>query len=99
MDDTNRTASANAHVEQINADAALPEDGGKAQDTRVDIHVRSYRRLKHDPDGVSAKAALDGIVARGILTDDSSEQIAKITFEGIKSKDEKTIIEITEAKL
>ncbi len=65
-------------------------------DTRFNIHVISYRKLKHDPDGVSVKAVLDGIVRNGILADDSTEQVKSITFESRISKEEKTIIEIME---
>jgi Holliday junction resolvase RusA-like endonuclease len=63
-------------------------------DTRVNIRVISYRKVKHDPDGISVKAVLDGIVRAGILADDSTEQVKSITFESIKSKEEKTVIEI-----
>lgn len=65
-------------------------------DSPVNIRVTSYRKRKHDPDGVSAKAVLDGLVQRGILQDDSTEQVKSITFESIISKEEKTIIEIEE---
>jgi len=63
----------------------------------VNIRVISYRKARHDTDGVSVKAVLDGIVRAGILADDTSEQIKEITFESRKTKKgekEKTIIEI-----
>ena len=84
-------------MEQDTSDAPVAEKDATGFDTRVNIHVISYRKLKHDPDGVSVKAVLDGIVRAGILTDDSTEQVKSITFESRKSKEEKTIIEITTA--
>jgi len=69
-------------------------------DTPVIVRVISYRKRKHDPEGVSVKAVLDGIVRAGILRDDSCEEIKKICFESReceKGEKEKTIIEITDA--
>ena len=95
----NRTAVPIANMESTDANAAFSADEDTAFNTPVNIHVISYRARNHDPDGVSVKAVLDGIVAAGILADDSSKQIKKITFEGRKSKEEKTIIEIEDAVL
>ena len=97
MNDKTRASCADADMEQNIGDAAPSEDGVEAQDPRVSIHVRSYRKLNHDPDGVSIKAALDGIVGRGILSDDSTKQIKEITLESFTGhKEERTVIEITE---
>jgi len=85
-----------ANVEQNIGNAPVAEKDATGFDSLVNIHVISYRKLKHDPDGVSVKAVLDGIVRAGILADDSTEQVKSITFESIKSKEEKTVIEITE---
>lgn len=65
---------------------------------RVDIRITSYRRRKHDPDGVSVKYALDGIVRRGLLEDDSTQEVRRVIFESIVGDDEKTIIEIFDAE-
>jgi len=75
-------------------DAALSTNGTPSFDTPVAIRVISYRRLNHDPDGVSVKAVLDGLVHAGVLADDSSKQVTQVTFESRKSKDERTVIEI-----
>ena len=83
------------NMESHDADAPLAAKETPRFDTPVHIRVISYRKLKHDPDGVSVKAVLDGIVRAGILADDSTEQVASIQFEGRKSKEEKTIIEIS----
>jgi len=86
-------------LESYLINAALPKDKFAEKDTRVSIHVRSYRRLNGDPDGVSVKAALDGVVERGVLADDSSKQVSAITFEnftGCSKEDEQTLIIITQ---
>jgi hypothetical protein len=61
-------------------------------DSRVHIHVTSYRKRRSDPDGCSIKAVLDGLVEIGILRGDSWEEIASITFESLRSKEERTVI-------
>lgn len=66
-------------------------------DTRVIVAVTSHRNGKHDPDGISIKAVLDGLIKCGILRDDSTEQIQKICLRSKKAKskaDERTTIEI-----
>ena len=89
-----RTALSPSNLEQDTGNAVLPKDETPTFHSPVTIRVISYRKLNHDPDGVSVKAVLDGIVALGILTDDSAKQVKEITFESRKSKEEKTIIEI-----
>ena len=92
----NRATLSPANMEQDISNAPVAKENAQGFNSLVNIHVISYRKLKHDPDGVSVKAVLDGIVRAGILADDSTEQVKSITFESIKSKEEKTIIEITE---
>ena len=94
--DTDRTELPATYLEPHSGDATLSAYGFKALDTPVNIRVISYRKLRHDPDGISAKAVIDGLVHAGILADDTSEQVKKVTFESRKSKEEKTVIEITE---
>ena len=81
-------------LEQDSGDAALPEDGPPSFTAPVSIRVISYRKHNHDPDGVSVKAVLDGLVAANLLPDDSARQVKEVTFVSRKSKVEKTIIEI-----
>ena len=90
----NRIALPTANMEQNTGNEPLATEEFKGFDSLVNIRVISYRKLKHDPDGVSAKAVLDGIVRAVILADDSTKQVKSITFESIQSKEEKTIIEI-----
>ena len=94
-EDNNRAAVSFTHLEPDHGYAAFSTNDTPAFDSLVSIRVISYRKFKHDPEGVSVKAVLDGLVHAGILTDDSTKQIKEVTFESRKSKDEKTIIEIT----
>jgi len=98
-DNSSGLTNTNANLESYFIDAALPEDKFEEETSRASIHVRSYRRLNTDPDGISIKAALDAVVERGILDDDSSKQIKSITFEnftGCSKDEERTLIIITE---
>ena len=95
MNDNNKTTLPIANVEQNSSNERMGKKKTKGLDTRVNIYVKSYRKAKHDPDGISAKAVIDGLVRAGILADDTSKQIKEVTFESRKSKDERTTIEIT----
>ena len=76
---------------------AKKKDQGLDKKSRIHIHSRRYRLA--DPDGISGKAAIDGLVDAGILQDDSPEQIESVTYsqEKIrKGETEETIIDIQE---
>lgn len=92
--DKDRVTLSPPDLESHTSNAPLGEEEATGLDTRVSIRVISYRKRRHDPDGVSVKAVLDGLVQRGILQDDSTDQIKEITFESRQAKEEKTIIEI-----
>ena len=47
-------------------------------------------------DGISVKAAIDGLVEAGVLADDSPEQVAEIVHRQIKGRPEETKIVIEE---
>ena len=55
-------------------------------DTQYDVHVHSIRKRLGDVDGISAKAAIDGLVKSGLLTDDSAKHIREIKFTQEKCK-------------
>ena len=71
-----------------------------AFNARVSIEVISYRVTLADPDGVSAKAAIDGLVNCGILRGDTTKDIREpVLSRQIKVKnqdEEKTVIIIEE---
>lgn len=46
----------------------------------VSIHIHSKRKRLTDADGISAKAAIDGLVLTGILEDDNNEWVKSVTY-------------------
>jgi len=98
VNDKNNPAIPPANLEPHTGNAPMAKKETTGLDTRVHITVTSYRKRIHDPDGISVKAVLDGIVRRGLLPDDSTKQVASVTFKSIISKEEeKTVIEIIDA--
>ena len=82
---------------------ALGQQMAEKEDTRfsspVNITVHSYRKRFCDADGVSAKAAIDGIVKAGVLVDDSPLYVKEVRYRQTKIKnpqEEKTIITLEE---
>ena len=65
-------------------------------DTLVDIHVHSIRKRLTDADGVSAKAAIDGLIHAGLLKNDSPKEVRKVSYSQEKGDEEETIITVTE---
>lgn len=92
--DTHRTTLPAANVESHIGDEPVGAEEAARLDTRLSVRVISYRKRRHDPDGVSVKAILDGIVRAGILPDDSTDIIKRVAFDSVKSDEEKTVIEI-----
>jgi hypothetical protein len=83
------------HASGQAADVELPASGkrvGKgtraAFDSRVSITIVSYRSRLADSDGISAKAAIDGLVACGILADDSAKEVEEVRYRQVKVKNE-----------
>ncbi len=81
-------------MEPIIRNEQVGKTEGNKLDKRVCIHIHSKRRRLADPDGVSGKAAVDGLAEGGIFTDDSAKYIKEISFSQEKSKTEETIIDI-----
>jgi hypothetical protein len=93
----NRSTANLTDLEQLAGHEPMGSRKSAAFDTRVRITVVSYRVTLADADGISAKAAIDGLVHAGILADDSTEEIEEVRYRQIKvdtSGEEKTIIEI-----
>ena len=83
-------------MEQDTGDASLGEKKIKGFNTPVSIHVHSIRKRLTDPDGISAKAAIDGLVHWGILTDDTSKEVEGVSYSQEKGEPEQTIITLQE---
>jgi Holliday junction resolvase RusA-like endonuclease len=98
----NHRAGKNADVERTSRHEPFSAGKGPAFTARVSIAVHHYRCRLADPDGLSIKAALDGIVRCGILRDDSAKEITEVRhFQSkVKNADEErteiTITEVTE---
>ena len=65
-------------------------------DSRFSIHIHSIRKRLADPDGISAKAVIDGIVKAGLLKDDTAKEIKEIKYSQEKGIEEKTLITLTQ---
>jgi len=92
-----RASDSVANVEQVAGDEPIQTCGHPAFDTQVDIRVVSYRTRLADADGISAKAAIDGLVHAGVIRDDSTKEVREVTHSQIKvqnKEDEKTVIQI-----
>ena len=99
--DENNPANPPANMEPPISHAPLGAQEMPRYDSPVCILVNSYRHRLTDADNVSAKAAIDGIVKVGILSDDSPKQVKEVRFRQVKipaSEEEKTVITITEVK-
>lgn len=92
----NRAAVQAPHVEPNPGHAAAAANVCKKAHPRYRVEVHSRRRRCTDADAVSAKWALDGLVAGGILPDDSPEWIESVSFSQEISDTEQTIISIYE---
>jgi len=68
--------------------------GDEAAYPRVRLTVRSYRARLADPDGISVKAAIDGLVEAGVIKDDNAGVVVGLTIEQVKGPraDERTVI-------
>ncbi len=92
----NRNPSTSSDVEPGVGDAPLGADEVTAFASPVRVSIHSVRKRLADPDGISGKAAIDGVVACGILRDDSPEQVVEVRFSQSKGKRERTLITIEE---
>ena len=78
---------------------SIPEKEDPRFNRPVDIIITSFRHRLTDPGGASEKYVIDAIVDRGILSDDSQDEINFIHHfqkKIPKEEAEKTLIQITE---
>jgi Holliday junction resolvase RusA-like endonuclease len=94
-----RGSGKDANVELLVSNESMAACKGSTFDTPVNISVNHYRCRLCDPDGLSVKAAIDGLVHCGVLRDDSAKEISEIRHfqhKVSKPEDERTEITITE---
>jgi hypothetical protein len=97
--DHNNDSGQAADVELPTSCGRAGKDESSAPFARASIEIVSYRTRLADADGISAKAAIDGIVMCGILRDDSPKEVSEVRYRQVKVKnesEEKTEIVITE---
>lgn len=90
----NRNTNTFTNMEQAACDASMGAEEVQGYDSPCCVHVHSIRNRLADPDGISGKAAIDGIVHAGVLPDDTAKQIKEVSFSQEKAgkRQEKTII-------
>jgi len=88
------TSIPTTNLEQNPSNAPLGKEETEGEDSPVSIHVHSIRKRLTDADGISAKAAIDGLVNAGVLPDDSPKYVKQVTYSQEKGKQEETIITI-----
>ena len=96
---SNRRSGKNANMERIVGNEQVSAKRPQQFNSQVDIRFDHYRIDLADPDGVSGKAAIDGIVHYGLLRDDSAKEVREVRHFQHKVKnqeDERTVITITE---
>jgi len=91
------TAGKVTNVEQATVDGRDRACEDPAFDSQVDIRIVSHRTRLADADGISGKAAIDGLVYAGVIRDDSPKEVREVSYSQIKVKnknEEKTVIQI-----
>lgn len=91
-----RAAVQAADVEPADVHTGKAADKAHGVHSRVRIAVHSRRRRLADPDGVSAKAVIDGLRAGGLIVDDSARYVEGVSYSQEKSKVEETVISVWE---
>ena len=92
-----RASDSAANVEPIARNEPIQAGRHPTFDTLVDIRIVSYRTRLADADGISGKAAIDGLVHAGVIRDDSPKEVREVSYAQIKVKNkeqEKTVIQI-----
>jgi len=90
-----RPADRPANVERAAGNEPIRASKGAAFGSLCSITIVSYRTRLCDADGISAKAAIDGLTHCGVLQDDSPKEVSEVSYRQVKVKnvsEEKTEI-------
>ena len=90
----NRATNSVADLEPNIGDAPVAANATPTFDTQVRITFHHTRARLADIDGLSGKAAIDGLVEAGILSTDSPKQVTQVNHCQTKGKPEETRIVI-----
>lgn len=88
--DSDANLEPDACHEPVAANAVAPFD------SLVRVSFIHTRKRLADSDGISGKAALDGLVACGLLKDDSASYVEEVSHRQRKGEREETLIVIEE---
>ena len=95
----NRATRRVANLERTVSRKPLEAKANQRFNSRVSITVISYRMRLCDADGISAKAAIDGLCHCGVLQNDSPKFVKEVSYEQKKvgtQAEEQTIFRIEE---
>lgn len=79
-----RVADRIADLERTASGESVEARKNPAFNSRVSITIVSFRMRLADSDGISGKAAIDGLVHAGIIGDDSAEYVEEVRYKQIK---------------
>lgn len=79
-----RVADRIADLERTAGGESLEASKAPAFDSRVRITIVSFRTRLADSDGISGKAAIDGLVHAGVIRDDSPQYVEEVRYRQIK---------------
>jgi len=94
--DRSSYTAANMEQNHTHAPNAALQNGLFNCPVRIAIH--SVRQKLADSDGISAKAAIDGIVEAGILKNDSPKEVESVSYSQEQGDEECTVITIERLK-
>jgi Holliday junction resolvase RusA-like endonuclease len=94
----NRAPVQTPHLERAVRHESVGAPAPHKLDKKFRILVHSKRRRIADPDGISAKAAIDGLTAGGIFADDSAQYVESVSFSQEQAKEDQTVITIWECE-
>ena len=84
--DENNSAVSITDLEPDIGNEPLPAEATQRPDPPVRIHIHSIRKRLADSDGISGKAAIDGLTHAGIFPSDSPENVKEVTYSQEKTK-------------
>ena len=91
----NRNTATTPNLEPCACNASLGTEKVAGYDSPCRITIHSVRNRLADPDGISGKAVIDGLVHSAILSDDSAKQVTEVAYSQQKTgkgEGEKTIV-------
>lgn len=79
-----RVADRIADLERTARGESVEARKNPAFNSRVSITIVSFRMRLADSDGISGKAAIDGLVHAGVIRDDSPQYVEEVRYRQVK---------------